>query len=492
MIPGTQKQHHRRGTHKFFNTLIKSKSDPDIFKRQLKFRRTSLNQKKIYQNPTNNLKWLGLLLALLSFVIISLVFYETELLFAQDYETSNKGETVRAIILILCICQSLTVMLVHMAIDDRFKKSFVGNFRDLIKNRSRFKYFFADFIISMIHTPPGIYANLHFTQLGFNSVLSYSDIIFPLCLLRVKFFVLFITQQAPESSKKSLIWMKVFTLDNHIFFVIKCFIRKYTYSCFLLVFSTSLVLLGILLRVFEKHLDLGTAWDMFWISFTTESTVGYGDFYPHTHIGRIFAGMGSIFGVFLFSYSVTATREFSSLSTEEQKLAAFLRYNYKVHKNLQPEAASLIQRFWNAKKSKKINDFFRFIEFCKEFRQFRLRLHNDLSISLEQQLENSGKVMSKNLKQGKEVFDNVEQIEDKMKVLFSVVHKNYSRLKKIMKIPDENDKRNTLKVFNSKRKSAVSATNTAKMRKQAVKHLLARKVNSPCGISPSLSSSSID
>ena len=231
---------------------------------------------------------------------------------------------------------------------------------------------------------------------------------------------------------------------------------------------------------------------MFWISFTTESTVGYGDFYPHTHIGRIFAGLGSIFGVFIFSYSVTATREFSSLSTEEQKLAAFLRYNYKVHKNLQPEAASLIQRFWNAKKSKRLHDFFRFIEFCKEFRQFRLRLHNDLSISLEQQLENSGKVMSKNLKQGKEVFNNMEQIEDKSKILISVAHKNYSKLMKIMKLPDQADERNTLKVFKSNRKSEVSAANTVKMRKQAVKHLLARKVNSPYCISPSLSCSSID
>ena len=492
MIPGTQKQHHRRGTHKYFNTLIKSKSDPDVFKKQLKFRRTSLNQRKIYQNPTNNLKWLGLLLALLSVVIISLVFYETELLFENNYKVSNKGETVRSIILILCICQSLTAMMIHMAIDDRFKKSFVENFRDLIKNRSRFKYFFADLIISMIHTPPGIYANLHFTQLGFQSILSYSDILFPFCLLRIKFLILCITQQAPESSNKSLIWMKVFSLESHILFVIKCFIRKWTYSCFMLIFSISLVLLGILLRVFEKHLDQGTAWDMFWISFTTESTVGYGDFYPHTHIGRIFAGIGSIFGVFIFSYSVTATREFSSLSTEEQKLAAFLRYNYKVHKNLQPEAASLIQRFWNAKKSKRLHDFFRFIEFCKEFRQFRLRLHNDLSISLEQQLENSGKVMSKNLKQGKEVFNNMEQIEDKSKILISVAHKNYSKLMKIMKLPDQADERNTLKVFISNRKSEVSATNTAKMRKQAVKHLLARKVNSPYCISPSLSSSSID
>ena len=492
MIAGTQKQHIRRHTHKSFNTLINSKLEPTIFKKHLKFRRTSLNQRKIYQNPTHNLKWLGLLLAFLSLVIISLSYYETELLYEKDYKISSKGETVRTIILILCICQSLTVLSIHMAIDDKSKSSFIENFRDLIKNRSRFKYFFTDLFISMIHSPPGIYANWHFTQLGFISILSYSDIIFPFSLLRLKFLVLCITQQAPESSNKSLIWMKVFNLESHIKFVIKCFIRRWTYSCLIFIFSVSLVLLGILIRVFEKHLKQGTAWDSFWVSFTTESTVGYGEFFPHTHIGRFFAGLGSIFGVFIFSYSVTAIREISSFSIEEQKLASILRYNYKVHKRLQPEAAILIQKFWLANKAKRLFDYFKLVELCKEFRQFRLRLHSDLSISLEQQLENSGKVMSKNIKQGKEICKNVESFGRRGKILVDLVRKNFYRLKESMKIPDQGYEKNTLEVFYSVRKSGNSATNKAKMRKKAVKNLLVRKVNSPCNVSPSLSCSSID
>ena len=492
MIAGTQKQHIRRRTHKSFNSLINPGYEPTIFKKHFKFRRTSLNQRKIYENPTHNLKWLGLVLASLSLVIISLSFYETEHLYENDYKVSSEGETVRAIILILCICQSLTVTIVHMAIDDRFKRSSIENFRDLIRNRSRFKYYFADLVISMIHSPPGIYANLRFTQLGFESVLSYSDIVFPFCLFRIKFFVLCITQQAPESSSKSVIWMKAFNLESHILFVIKCFIRRWTYSCFILIFSMSIVILGILIRVFEKHLNQSSTWDSFWVSFTTESTVGYGEIYPETHIGRFFAGLGSIFGVFIFSYSVTAIREISTCSTEEQKLASFLSYNHKVHKRLQPQAAILIQKFWHAKKKKKIHDHFKLIEYCKEFRQLRLRLHNDLGISFEQQLKISIKVMSRNIKQGKEICNNVEDYEKKGEVLADLVNKNSKRLRKIMKIPDQGFEKNTLEVFNSMRKTGASPTNTAKMRKKAVKNLLVRKVNTPCNFSPSLSCSSID
>jgi hypothetical protein len=344
----------------------------------------------------------------------------------------------------------------------------------------------------MIHTPPGIYTTLKFTQLGFKSTLSYSDILFPFSLLRIKFIFLFISQQASESSKKSLLWGKVFKIESHIFFVMKCFIRKWTYTCFIIIFASFLVLLGINLRVFEKHLHIGSAWDSFWISFTTESTVGYGDFFPKTHIGRLFAGIGSVVGVFIFSYSVTAFRELSSLSTEELKLATFIRFKSRVQKKLLPKAVLLIQKYWQAKITKKLKDLFRFIEFRKDFKLFRLCLNSDLSMSLEQQLEFSEKVMNKYLKIGKDVFLNVNKIENTSKVLLTNVHKNYRKMIKAFKIPDNLVGGISLQPLSTSRKPENSATNTAKMRKEAVKNLFARKVNSPCQVSPSLSCSSFD
>jgi hypothetical protein len=257
MIPGTQRQERRGGTlFKRFNTLMKTKSLPNVFKRDLRLRRNSVSIHKIYQNSSQNIKFLVWICALLSIVIIFLIFYESELYFQANYHLTQKIETTRGATLALCFVQTFTVFLIHLTISDKFKNSKIQNLIDLFTNKSRLKYLFFDVFISMIHTPPGISATFKFTQLGYQSELSYSDVIVPLSFLRAKFLIFLVSQHAEESKKKAQIILKLFQKDRDMRFILKAVVHKRIYSSFLICLGVTLIIFGLLLRCFEKHLKV--------------------------------------------------------------------------------------------------------------------------------------------------------------------------------------------------------------------------------------------
>ena len=62
-----------------------------------------------------------------------------------------------------------------------------------------------------------------------------------------------------------------------------------------------------------------------WAAICTMSTVGYGDIYPKTSLGRIFGCMSIIFGIFLFSVLVVTLHKNLEMSSEEGSSYTVLR-----------------------------------------------------------------------------------------------------------------------------------------------------------------------
>ena len=53
-------------------------------------------------------------------------------------------------------------------------------------------------------------------------------------------------------------------------------------------------------------MDFGFYWNCFWCIIITMTTVGYGDYFPTTLLGRIVIFITSIWGVFIVSMLVVA------------------------------------------------------------------------------------------------------------------------------------------------------------------------------------------
>jgi len=72
-----------------------------------------------------------------------------------------------------------------------------------------------------------------------------------------------------------------------------------------------------------RYQDFTYIWNGVWLAFVTLTTVGYGDFYPITHLGRFFATIAAFWGIFLISMIISVTSEGLSLNDLEKRVSRY-------------------------------------------------------------------------------------------------------------------------------------------------------------------------
>lgn len=77
---------------------------------------------------------------------------------------------------------------------------------------------------------------------------------------------------------------------------------------------------------------------MYWFTIVTMTTVGYGDFFPRTIPGRIFAFVLCIWGVFYLGLLIVELTDRMVLSAEESKVLTF--YEKLKYKELHRKSAA--------------------------------------------------------------------------------------------------------------------------------------------------------
>ena len=86
----------------------------------------------------------------------------------------------------------------------------------------------------------------------------------------------------------------------------------------------SILLFGIALRTAERPFkghsgqDWDYVWNGMWCIVITMTTVGFGDYYPSTHLGRMIGVMSALWGTFLVSLMVVALTNFSEFDKGQQ------------------------------------------------------------------------------------------------------------------------------------------------------------------------------
>jgi len=134
-------------------------------------------------------------------------------------------------------------------------------------------------------------------------------------------------------------------------FSVKAYI--YLYPAIVLVFLfliPGIVIFGEAFRVFERPIntqDLSSIENSFWLAYITMFTIGYGDFYPVSVLGRVVAIFTIIWGGFILSILFNTVRSFVNLNKTED--AAYKEIT------LAKESRELIQDFGKLIKTKRKN-----------------------------------------------------------------------------------------------------------------------------------------
>jgi hypothetical protein len=101
------------------------------------------------------------------------------------------------------------------------------------------------------------------------------------------------------------------------FFAVKAYLKDMPYICLLIGLGFSVLILGFTIRIFEKRREY--VFNNFYLIVITMTTIGYGEVYPVTYIGRIICIIACVWGVFLislFTVSLMKTTHFTEKETK--------------------------------------------------------------------------------------------------------------------------------------------------------------------------------
>jgi hypothetical protein len=99
----------------------------------------------------------------------------------------------------------------------------------------------------------------------------------------------------------------------------KAMMKYYPFSSLITLVIVSTLVLAMAIRYSERpayenmdisnplYQDYSYIWNGIWLTFVTLTTVGYGDFYPVTHLGRYFASLTAMWGIYLISIIIQVT-----------------------------------------------------------------------------------------------------------------------------------------------------------------------------------------
>lgn len=228
----------------------------------------------------------------------------------------------------------------------------------------------------------------------------------------------------------------------------KCIINRRPFAFISVVGLILVTLSGICLRVFERSIEgnqFGYVWNGFWVIVITETTVGYGDIIPLSHLGRIICIISALFGTFLMSFFVLVVHNSSELSANEMKLYEDFKYKVALKSKLKEFGVKLIQRWWRLviqrrKKNARLEYLTKFQYQKSLFKLKRSIYKSGQSISLTDQLETSTKSISRSFS---EVLDYLEVSKNYQAMSSSIIKDEFSiqqKLKSIQHFLDSNMK----------------------------------------------------
>ena len=194
----------------------------------------------------------------------------------------------------------------------------------------------------MIFQYPGINSYIVQKELGNTFILPISSILSSVCIFRLFFsFKVFknITKWSSLSAERIC---DKYVCEANSSFAFKALQKEYPFITLTVIFILTCICFGFSLRVFELHFwetkeiiiqDWTYEWNAVWCIFVSMTTVGYGDFYPKTHLGRIIVIIACLVGTYFVSMMMVFMTQKSILNDTEfksYKLVARLRLRKEI------------------------------------------------------------------------------------------------------------------------------------------------------------------
>ena len=198
---------------------------------------------------------------------------------------------------------------------------------------------------------PGVDIKFEVEQLGYVVVYDLNDILALFSILRLSYLIVMITHYSKWMNEKARKVGKTFATRPGYLFTMKAYLKYNSYLFISVCLLTSTVLLGLVLRTFEKGTQGGQSgnfdfiWNSFWVIILTMTTVGYGDIYPVTHLGRFVVILACVIGAVVLTLFVNAMTNTMQMKPKEAKVSREIEKYDDVQKHLDSDAQKIIAAY---------------------------------------------------------------------------------------------------------------------------------------------------
>ena len=244
-------------------------------------------------------------------------------------ESSPTGIGLRVVVSISTITLMISVILhyiynYHIARERQTNSEEVG--RHFLLS-PYFKWMWLELMICIIHCPPGVDHEMSFKQLRGTLVLSLDAMLTTLMLLRVYIVFRLVRIYSRWANDHADECCQMFGCNSSTLFVLKSLFKERPFLTLGVSMCLSITIFGFATRTFERpynddngrKMDFDYVWNAMWMIVITMTTVGYGDFFPQTHMGRFVVVIACFCGVFLVSMMVVTLTESSEFSKSERR-----------------------------------------------------------------------------------------------------------------------------------------------------------------------------
>lgn len=282
------------------------------------------------------------------------------------------------------VCIYIALVVRYILVLHLFKaRGFYSPF-DTLGNTGLYKYLIVEIVINSITPFPFIWDEYYTESYSdYSTKVQYriNDIfLLIMCLFRTYLIIRAALTWSHFMDTRSQRVCTMSGTNADFMFSVKSLMKKKPYSVLLSSLVLSVALFGFLLRIFERPLSQASGQDFnsinnaFWVTLITMTTVGYGDFYPKSNIGRLIGILIAFWGVaFVSLFVVTLTNLLLFENGEEKSFILLQRLKSK--DALKKQAVNVMCAAYRQKITKREHpdDVKKNIKAVRNFRGYLLR-----------------------------------------------------------------------------------------------------------------------
>jgi len=261
-----------------------------------------------------------------------------------DYEiTYNHSDSNSTLSTLLRCLTSVTTILLLLGIHNHYRiklemdmiRNYYVENTSLFDTNLKWKYLL-EMVIYSIHCPPGANFNITIVQTGIS--VSYSFLAMTLIIMSLRWFLIlrmtghFTRYTGAEAHRVC----QRHGVNADYTFAMKAIFKVRALILLLILLVFFVFWLGVILRIAERPSQAAFEyiWNGAWVAVLTMTTIGYGEIYPITHVGRFIDLIAALLGSFVLSLFLVSVTNLLQHSYNENMAYEEMIEAYKIKRAL--------------------------------------------------------------------------------------------------------------------------------------------------------------